>query len=63
MTEVMIERWKSLGGKTDFLWSVWEDGRRVHMGEACQTAEDAEMEARAFCRQRLGREPAEVTRL
>lgn len=63
MIEVMIERWKSLGGKTDFLWSVWQDGRRLHMGEACTTPDDAALEARAYCRRQLGHDPDDVTQL
>lgn len=63
MVDVMIERWSAPGGKTDFLWSVWRDGKRVHMGGTCPSADDAETDARLYCRQRLGQEPDAVTRL
>ena len=50
-------------GSVDYLWSVWQDGRRIQMGGRCASAEAAEGEARAFCVNSLGREPQEVRRL
>lgn len=63
MLEVMIEQWNNLDGSTDYLWSLWRDGRRVHMGGTHASAAAAEAAARAFCRDRLGAEPNAVTRL
>lgn len=63
MTEVMIERWTNRDGGVDFLWSVWRDGSRVHMGGPFPTAEAAEAAAREFCTDRLGTEPDLVSRL
>jgi hypothetical protein len=63
MHEVMIERWNNRDGSQDVLWSVWQDGKRVHMGGPLPTADAAEAEARAFCRKALGREPDRVTTL
>ena len=63
MLDIMIEQWNNLDGSTDYLWSVWRDGRRVHMGGTHTTADAAETEARAYCRGQLGAEPDGVTRL
>ncbi len=63
MIEVMIERWTDPDGSARFLWSLWQDGRRLDMGAARPTAEAAESEAVAFCRRQLGVEPDAVTRL
>lgn len=59
----MIEHWKNRDGSIDYLWSVWQAGSRIRMGGAHRTADDAEHEARKFCRQALGTEPASVTHL
>jgi len=61
--EVMIEQWNNLDGSTDFLWSVWRDGARVHMGGRNETAEAAEIEALDFCAKHFGRTPDSVTKL
>ncbi len=64
MIEVVIERWDNFDGSVDFRWSVWRDGRRLHMaGEAYRNAESCEDEARLFCLRGLGHEPDKVTRL
>jgi hypothetical protein len=63
MTEVMIERWTNRSGGEDFLWSVWRDGNRLHMGGPHQSAEAAEAEARDFCAKGLRAVPDRVTRL
>ncbi len=63
MIELIVERWSYPGGEEEFLWSVWQDGRRVEMGGPRDTAAAAEKEGRAYCRQRLARNPDEVTRL
>ena len=57
----MIERWSQRDGTTDWLWSVWQDGERKQMGSAHSSADSAETEARALCRQHFGREPDQVT--
>jgi hypothetical protein len=61
MIEVMIERWSQGDGSVDWLWSVWQDGTRRHMGGAHPSADSAGMEARAFCRQNFGQDPDRVT--
>lgn len=63
MLDVMIEEWRNLDGSADYLWSVWRDGRRLHMGGMHPTPEEAEREARGFCAGRLGAAPDSVTRL
>lgn len=63
MIEVIIERWTQRDGHTDFLWSIWHNGKRAAMGEPQRTAEDAEAEALAVCRRALKREPDRITRL
>ena len=61
MIEVMIERWSRRDGSVDWLWSIWRSGKRLHMGGAHDSAESAEMEARAACNRYLGRMPDEIT--
>jgi hypothetical protein len=61
--EIIVERWTAGDGNTDFLWSLWRDGKRLTMGGSHPTAEAAEAEARAFCAERLGRAPDRITRL
>jgi hypothetical protein len=54
MIEIMIERWSQRDGSVDWLWSIWQDGQRLHMGKPHPSAEDAEMEARAACHKLTG---------
>lgn len=61
MIEIMIERWTQRDGSVDWLWSIWQDGQRRHMGRAHPTAQSAEAEARAMCRQYFGAVPDDVT--
>ena len=61
MIEVIIERWSQRDGSTDWLWSIWQDGERRHMGGAQPDAETAEMEARAACQQFFGKSPDDIT--
>lgn len=61
MIEIMIERWSQRDGSTDWLWSLWQDGERKHMGGAHSSAESAEMEARAVCQKYLMQPPDTVT--
>lgn len=64
MIELMIERWIDLSGATDYRWSLWREGGRVAMDpNGHPSPEDCEVEARAFCRRALGRDPDRVTRL
>ncbi len=63
MLEVMIEQWKNPDGSTAYPWSVWRDGTRIHMGAALDSAEAAEIDAKAYCTVRLGSEPGSVIRL
>ncbi len=60
MLEVMIECWDNADGTVDYLWSVWQSGRRVQMGGRFESAEAAEQEARAYCLSSLGQEPQRV---
>lgn len=61
MIEVMIERWTQADGSEDWMWSIWSGGRRRHMGEASDSSEAAETEARAACHRLFGRGPDGVT--
>lgn len=63
MIEVIVERWTSPGGRTDHLWSVWRERKRIHMGDSHASGEEAEKAARAFCRKEFGAEPDKLTRL
>ena len=61
--EIIIERWIEPGGGTDYLWSVWQGGRRLQMGGRFDSAAAAEEAARDFCRESLGRDPERVRHL
>ncbi|MEE2996711.1 MAG: hypothetical protein VX700_06150 [Pseudomonadota bacterium] len=61
MIEVMIERWSQRDGSTEWLWSIWQDGERKHMGGAHVDADTAEKDARAACRQMYGKIPDDIT--
>jgi hypothetical protein len=63
MLEVMIEQWKNLDGSVDYPWSVWRDGVRIHMGGVLGSADDAEIDAKAYCVARLGSEPDSIVHL
>jgi hypothetical protein len=63
MIEIVIERWTSLDRSVQYRWSVWHEGRRVHMGGPQVSPEQSEAEAAQFCRQSLEREPDRMTRL
>ena len=63
MIEVMIERWTSLQGRTDHLWSVWHDGKRTEMGGPHPNAEAAEDAARRYCMLQFKVPPDRVTKL
>lgn len=59
----MIEQWNNLDGSVDWLWSVWKDGSRIHMGGAHKDPGTAEAEARSFCRDRYSADPDAVIHL
>ncbi|MEC7489999.1 MAG: hypothetical protein VYA17_10470 [Pseudomonadota bacterium] len=61
MIEIMIERWSQRDGSTDWLWSIWQDGERKHMGPSQPSVASAEMEARAGCQKLFGWVPDDVT--
>ncbi len=63
MIEIMIERWTGTDGRTDYLWSLWQEGDRIKIGSKHDSSEEAEQEATAFCRSALGADPDQVTRL
>ncbi|MEX2647693.1 MAG: hypothetical protein WD673_01615 [Alphaproteobacteria bacterium] len=60
---VYIERWSASNGRVSYPWSVWEGGRRLDMGDARGTPEEAEAAARAYCLSERGRAPDKVVRL
>jgi len=64
MIEVIIERWTNADGQTDYRWSVWAAGHRVHMGPRVeQNADECEVGALEFCWRALGQKPDKITRL
>ena len=63
MVELIVERWSYPDGGTEFFWSLWQDGTRVHFSERHGSSEAAEAEARDFCRRALGTAPDRVTHL
>ncbi len=63
MIEIIIERWANLDRSVEYLWSVWQEGRRVRMGGPHAAPEPSEAEAHRFCRDALEREADRVTRL
>jgi len=63
MIEVIVERWNQRDGGVDFMWSLWQDGKRAAMSQPHKSAEAAEAEALDTCRRILKREPDRVTRL
>ena len=63
MVELIIERWGNLDGSEHFLWSVWQDGKRIEMSGRIASAAKAESEGRAWCKKALARAPDRVTQL
>jgi hypothetical protein len=35
MIQIIVERWSQRDGSVDWLWSIWQDGERKHMGGGC----------------------------
>ena len=63
MIEIIVERWTGLDGRTSFIWTLWQDGKRVEMGTAQTSAAEAESDAKAFCLKALGQEADRLTAL
>lgn len=63
MLELIVERWTGRDGSTDYLWSLWHDGRRVRMGGPHHDAAASEEEALQVCDTQLGKAPDRITRL
>ena len=63
MLIVYIETWTGTGSEPRFPWSVWSEGRRLEMGGPHERPEDAESDARRYCRDALGRDPDRIHRL
>lgn len=63
MIEIIIERWTQRDGRTDFMWSLWQGGKRAAIGQPTDSAEEAEALALDACRRVLGRDPDRITRL
>ncbi len=63
MVELIIEHWKNLDGSSQYLWSVWRDGKRLGVSRPIAAPDDAEQEGLAWCRKSTGATPDRVTRL
>ena len=63
MIELMIEQWSHPDGSIHYLWSVWQGGKRIGIGEGAPTAEAAERAGRQWCLQTIDQPPGRVTRL
>jgi len=61
--ELMVEQWSQPDGRTRYLWSVWENGKRIGMGEGAPSPEAAERDGRQWCLQTVDRPPDRVTKL
>ena len=54
MMELIIEQWKNLDGSSQFLWSVWRDGKRIGMSRPQSKCEDAEQQGLDWCLKSTG---------
>ncbi|MCC7049598.1 MAG: hypothetical protein IT562_23005 [Alphaproteobacteria bacterium] len=63
MIELIIEHWKNLDGSSQYLWSVWRDGKRLGVSRPTSLPEDAEQQGLDWCRKSIGEQPDRVTRL
>jgi hypothetical protein len=63
MVEIIIERWTDPDRSVQYRWSVWQEGRRVHMGGPHASPEQSDAEAHRFCREALECQPDRVTKL
>jgi len=59
----MIERWAGADRTVEYVWSVWRDNHRVHLGGPQPSAEAAEREAKSYCESGLGQAPDTVVHL
>ena len=63
MIELIIERWRNLDGTEHFLWSVWQEGKRVEMSGRLASGATAEAEGRSWCEANFARAPDRITQL
>jgi hypothetical protein len=63
MIELIIEHWKNLDGSSQYLWSVWRDGKRLGVSRPTALSEEAEQQGLDWCRKSTGGQPDRVTRL
>jgi len=63
MVELIIEHWRNLDGSSQYLWSVWRDGKRIAMSRPNATQHDAEQKGLDWCRQKTGGQPDRITKL
>ncbi|MEA2783470.1 MAG: hypothetical protein QOK29_5014 [Rhodospirillaceae bacterium] len=63
MIELVIEKWGNPDGSAHYVWSLWQDGKRLEMSGRIAGAETAEVLGRAWCEKSVGRAPDRVTRL
>ena len=61
--EIIIERWTNPNKSTEYRWSIWRGGSRVHMGGPHASVEDSEHEAVEYCADKLKRAPDRIERL
>ena len=63
MVELIIEHWRNLDGSSQYLWSVWRDGKRIAMSRPSTAQQDAEQQGMDWCLRSTGAAPDRVTRL
>lgn len=63
MVKIIIERWQYPDGRTEHLWSVWQEGKRIGMGGPHKSADAAEAEAQSACQKSLGKAADQIERL
>jgi hypothetical protein len=63
MIELIIEHWKNLDGSSQYLWSVWRDGKRLGVSRPTASPQDAEEQGLDWCQKSIGGQPDRVTRL
>lgn len=63
MLEIVVECWRGPTGKADYRWSLWRDGRRIHMSGPFAEPKDCIAEGQDHCRAAFGRPADRVTEL
>jgi hypothetical protein len=63
LVELMIEQWSQPDGSIQYLWSVWQQGKRIGLGEGAPTVDAAEKAGRQWCVETTARPPDRITRL